>query len=398
MRSLLLIVVFLLFMVAMDLYTVRGIQLMGIIRTGGSKLPVLIYWTAHLVFWAVLTWAGLRFQSQRDPSVFFRIAVIMGIFLMLYLPKVIFNLAQLAGDMGWITGRINRLFFLIPGAMLGLLLMVAIAMGMIRGRTDVKVFSEKIRIGNLPDSFAGLRIVQLSDLHLAGFYHQPDHIAEVVDRVNRLEPDLIVFTGDLVHNFAEEADPFTGILSELEAPLGKFGVLGNHDYGKYFRWDTEKEMEENLERVKDQFRACGFDLLLNEHRRVDLDGHSIEVVGVENWGKPPFPQLGDLETAMEGTQPGRTTVLLSHDPSHWDQKVKGMEEIELTLSGHTHGMQMGIEWGRFRWSPSRWTYRQWAGLYKENEQYLYVNRGIGFTGFPGRVGIRPEITLLTLYP
>ena len=185
-------------------------------------------------------------------------------------------------------------------------------------------------------------------------------------------------------------------MGELNASLGKFAILGNHDYGHYYNWDSEAEEEINLERVKEQIRATGFDLLLNEHRTVSLNGHSLEIIGVENWGKPPFPQHGDLTKAMEGTDPQLVKILLSHDPSHWDLKVKGKEQIQLTLSGHTHGMQFGIEIGKFRWSPSKWTYKNWGGLYRENGQHLYVNRGLGFTGFPGRVGIRPEITLITL--
>ncbi len=411
MRSFLLIVAFLLFMASMDLYTLRGLRIMGLFPAGGPKLPQLIYWGIHLWLFAAMVWAGIRFQNQREPSVFLAVTVIMGLFLMLYLPKLLFNLGQLAADLtsvgirlvnslsGGGQGAVSvRNWFLFPGAAMGLLLMISIAWGMLHGRTHVKIFQEEVRISRLPEQLSGLRIVQLSDLHLAGFYRDPGYIEKVVERVNGLDPHMICFTGDLVHNFAEEADRFTGILSEMKAPLGKYAVLGNHDYGTYYRWDSGQEMQENLARVKDQFRAAGFDLLLNEHRTVEQDGGVIEVVGVENWGKPPFPQRGDLEKAMEGTSPGRPTVLLSHDPSHWDLKVRGMEEIELTLSGHTHGMQMGIEWGRLRWSPSRWVYRYWAGLYQENGQYLYVNRGLGFTGFPGRVGIRPEITLITLRP
>jgi len=293
------------------------------------------------------------------------------------------------------TGIIRK-YFLVAGAVGGTLLFLALGMGMIRGRTNVKIFEQEIVIPGLPDSFVGKRIVQLSDLHLAGFHNNPGYIGEVVNRVNRLNPDLILFTGDMVHNFSEELDPFTGILGKLEAPLGKFAVLGNHDYGHYFRWRSVEEEEANLDRVKAQIRAAGFDLLLNEHRTLTINGHFLEIIGVENWGKPPFGGKGDLTEALKGTDSDHVKLLLSHDPSHWNLQVKGKEKIELTLSGHTHGMQFGFEIGNFRWSPSRWAYKQWAGLYRENGQYLYVNRGLGFTGFPGRVGIRPEITLITL--
>ena len=327
----------------------------------------------------------------------------MGIVLMLYLPRILFNVTQLLGDITLLIVRLFngdvaylRKYFLFTGAITGFLLFIAFGMGMIRGRTNVKVFREEIAISTLPDSFKGLKIVQLSDLHLAGFYHHPGHIQMVVDQVNQLKPDLILFTGDMVHNFSEEVDPFVDILNGLQASLGKYAILGNHDYGHYFNWKTKAEEEANLDRVKTQIRVAGFDLLLNEHRTISLNGESLEVVGVENWGKPPFPQFGDLAKAMDGTDSTLVKILMSHDPSHWNLKVRGIEKIQLTLSGHTHGMQFGIEIGKFKWSPSRWTYKNWAGLYHENDQHLYVNRGLGFTGFPGRVGIRPEITLLTL--
>ncbi len=404
MRSLLIITVLTLFMVAMDLYAFRGIQNLMSPSFAGSRLFIMIYWGFTALMLILLIRAGTQFQQMRDPARFFGVALIMGIFLLLYLPKLLFNTTQLLSDMTWGVGRLFnrdagsfRKWFLIPGAIAGILLFISFGWGMIRGKTHVKVFEKSIELSELPKSFDGLKIVQLSDMHLAGFYNNPKYIREVVKKVNQLKPDLILFTGDLVHNFSEEIDPFVHILNELKAPLGKFAILGNHDYGHYYNWESDAEEEANLVRVKTQFRASGFDLLLNEHRTISLNGHSVEVIGVENWGKPPFPQLGDLPEAMSGTNPELVKILLSHDPSHWDLQVREKEDIALTLSGHTHGMQFGIEIGNFKWSPSKWTYRHWAGLYRENGQYLYVNRGIGYTGFPGRVGIRPEITLLTLH-
>ncbi|MEN8228205.1 MAG: metallophosphoesterase [Bacteroidota bacterium] len=403
MRSFIFISVFTLFMVAMDLYAYRGIQQMMSLQPEDQKVFTLVFWGLSLLMLVALIWAGSLFQHMRDPSRFFGVALVMGIFLMLYLPKLLFNVTQLLSDITLLLARLLngnadtlQKHFLLTGSVAGLLLFIGFGMGMIRGRTHLKVFREKIEITGLPDSFKGVKIIQLSDLHLAGFYHHPGYIRDVVGRVNRLKPDLILFTGDMVHNFSEEMDPFIEILNELNASMGKFAILGNHDYGHYYNWDSEAAEEANLVRVKEQIRAAGFDLLLNENRMISLNGHSLEIIGVENWGKPPFPQHGDLTKAMEGTDPQLVKILLSHDPSHWDLKVKEKEDIQLTLSGHTHGMQFGFEIGKFRWSPSKWTYKNWAGLYRENGQYLYVNRGLGFTGFPGRVGIRPEITLLTL--
>ena len=405
MRPLLIIAFLTLFMVGMDLYALRGIQHLFSPGREGNQLFLYIYWWITLLMFVALIRAGTQFQHLRDPSKFFGVMLIMGIFLMLYVPKLLFNITQLLSDISMAVASLFRQdvagfrkWFLIPGAALGLLVLIGFGLGMARGRTNVKVYRESIEIPLLPESFHGLRVVQLSDIHLAGFYNHPGYISKVVEQVNLLEPDLILFTGDMVHNFADETDPFVKILNELNAPLGKFAVLGNHDYGAYFQWKSKEEEAANLEQVKEQIRACGFDLLLNEHRTISLNGHSLEIIGVENWGKPPFPQHGDLSRALEGSDRTLIRILLSHDPSHWDLQVRGKEKIELTLSGHTHAMQIGIEIGNFKWSPSQWTYKHWAGLYRENGQYLYVNRGLGYTGFPGRVGIRPEITLLTLQP
>jgi predicted MPP superfamily phosphohydrolase len=405
MRPVIIFTVFAIFILAMDLYALRGIQHLFSPGRDGNPLFYYIYWGVTLLMLVTLIAAGSMFQKQRDPSQFFGIMLIMGIFLMLYIPKLLFNATQLLGDLATLISALFshdagtlRKWFLIPGVVLGLLTFIAFGMGMTRGRTNVKVFRETVKIKNLPDSFDGLSIVQLSDIHLAGFYKHPGYIRKVVTLVRELEPDLICFTGDMVHNFSEEVDPFVDILRELSAPLGKVAVLGNHDYGAYFNWDSKEEEAANLERVKAQIRASGFDLLLNEHRTISLHGDSLAIIGVENWGKPPFPQLGDLSKAMSDLSPDHIKILLSHDPSHWDLRVKEKEDIDLTLSGHTHGMQFGIEIGKFKWSPSKWTYRQWAGLYGKNGQQLYVNRGLGYTGFPGRVGIRPEITLLVLQP
>ncbi len=403
MRPFLIISILSIFMVGMDIYALRGIQFLFSPGQSFNLLFFYIYWGITVMMFAALIRAGSLFQLLRDPSRFFPVMLIMGIFLMLYMPKLLFNLTQLLGDISQAVSNLIRkdtadfrTWFLTPGALLAILLMLAFAWGMAKGRTHLKVYRESITIPKLPPSFQGLRVVQLSDIHLAGFYKHPAYIRRVVAQVNQLQPDLILFTGDMVHNFAEETRPFVDILKELEAPLGKFAVLGNHDYGAYFQWPSKEEEEVNLQLVKDQIRACGFDLLLNEHRTVKLNGHSLDIIGVESWGKPPFPQHGDLSVALSGSDPKLIRILLSHDPSHWDLQVRGIEDIELTLAGHTHAMQFGFEIGKYQWSPSKWTYKHWAGLYRENGQYLYVNRGLGYTGFPGRVGIRPEITLLSL--
>ncbi|MCB0397969.1 MAG: metallophosphoesterase, partial [Flavobacteriales bacterium] len=209
--------------------------------------------------------------------------------------------------------------------------------------------------------------------------------------------DYLFFTGDLVNNFGRETDGWFDVLRQLEAKNGMMSILGNHDYGDYSQWDKPEHKEENFLEVQEANREIGFDLLMNEHRILERNGQRIAVIGVENWGKPPFHQYGDLTKAAEGLDddiPFR--ILLSHDPSHWDMQVLGKISIDLTLSGHTHGAQFGVEAGSFKWSPVQYKYPRWAGLYKEGNQYLYVNRGFGFLGFPGRVGMPPEITVIEL--
>ncbi|MBN2698604.1 MAG: metallophosphoesterase [Bacteroidales bacterium] len=390
-----------------DLYAFRGlIRLIESLESGllRHQFPW-IFWGISVLMLGGLVWAGSVFRKLRDPKLYYRVTLLMGFFLMIYFPKLVFNLFQILSDLFHLVSHLIseeaqtdtvRVGILYAGALLGMVFFFAFGIGMARGKDNVKVFRETIALPGLPGALESLKIVQLSDLHLAGFYNNTGHIQKIVRMVNHLEPDLIMFTGDLVNNFAEEADPFTGILNKLKAPVGKFAVLGNHDYGDYYNWGSETEKTENIDRVKQQIRAAGFDLLTDEHRTVSLNGITISIAGVENIGKPPIPRYGDLVKAKKGMKRSAVNILLSHDPFHWEEEIRDNEEFDLTLSGHTHGMQFGIEIGKLRWSLSRWQYRHWGGLYRENGKYLYVNRGLGYTGFPGRVGIRPEITLLTL--
>lgn len=268
--------------------------------------------------------------------------------------------------------------------------------GITKGKYNYKVKQVSLAFKNLPKAFDGLKIVHISDIHSGSF----DDIASVktgVDLIKEQEADLILFTGDLINNDAVEIVPYKELFGNMKAPLGVFSSLGNHDYGTHKRWKSKIEKKQNLEALKAHQKDMGFDLLNNRSQSVFKDGEQIDIVGVENWGKPPFPQKGDLSKALENTETENFKILLSHDPTHWDEKViPHKQHIDLTLSGHTHGMQFGIEIPGFKWSPSKYIYKRWAGLYKNKEQYLYVNRGFGFLGFPGRVGIWPEITTITL--
>lgn len=268
--------------------------------------------------------------------------------------------------------------------------------GVTKGKFNYRVMNENIRFSNLPQSFRGLKIVHISDMHLGSFKQKFDQIAKAVEMINEQEPDLIFFTGDLVNNFAEETDGWAPVLSQMKAKTGKYSILGNHDYGDYSEWDSPEEKEKNLVAIKNFHRKIGFRLLLNESETISINNEEISITGVENWGKPPFPQHGDLGRATKNIQPEHFKILLSHDPSHWEEEVLSKTDIDITFSGHTHGMQFGIERAGIKWSPIQYKYPRWGGLYREHKQYLYVNRGFGYHGFPGRIGMPPEITVIEL--
>lgn len=269
--------------------------------------------------------------------------------------------------------------------------------GMYQGRYNFRVLKYKLYFDDLPEAFDGYQISQISDVH-SGSFDNPKKIQYGIDLLNEQKSDLIVFTGDLVNNKASEMDGWTEMFSGLKAKDGVFSVLGNHDYGDYVQWNSAAEKNENLENLKQVHRDMGWNLLLNEHRFIEKNGEKIALVGVENWGKGGFKKAGDLEAAGKNLHQKDFKVLLSHDPSHWEQVVKEHENnYQLTLSGHTHGMQFGIEIpGWFRWSPVQYRYENWAGIYEEFGRYINVNRGFGYLAFPGRVGIWPEISVIEL--
>lgn len=259
-----------------------------------------------------------------------------------------------------------------------------------------QIINKNLEFKHLPVSFDGLGIVHISDLHLGSFNRRYHILDRAVDKINKLDPDYIFFTGDLVNNYAWELEGWDKVFLKLKAKKGKFAVLGNHDYGDYSKWSSEVAKQENFDAIKDFFIKTEFKLLLNESRTVNSGTEQIAIIGVENWGKPPFKQYGELQKAMKMVTNIPFKILLSHDPSYWDEKVIGQTDIALTLSGHTHGMQAGLRYRDKQWSPAKLKYKQWAGLYNNASQYLYVNRGLGWMGFPGRIGMRPEITSLKL--
>ncbi|WP_405410630.1 metallophosphoesterase [Maribacter sp. Asnod1-A12] len=273
----------------------------------------------------------------------------------------------------------------------------ALLYGMYKGKYNFKVLKYDLEFEDLPDSFDGYQITQISDIH-SGSFDDRKKIEYAVNLINQQKSDVLLFTGDMVNNMTSEMEPWADLFSTLHAKDGKFSVLGNHDYGDYIPWDTEELKQQNLEDLKTLQKEMGFDLLLNEHRYLQKGDDKIALVGVENWGKGGFKKAGDLKKAASQINADDFKILMSHDPSHWEMEViKDAYHYHLTLSGHTHGMQFGIEIpGWIKWSPVKWRYPYWAGIYKEMGQFINVNRGFGFLGYPGRVGIWPEITVITL--
>jgi predicted MPP superfamily phosphohydrolase len=269
--------------------------------------------------------------------------------------------------------------------------------GMIKTAFDFTVHRESIKLPNLPASFDGLKIVQISDIH-SGSFTSKAPFEKAIKLILEQKPDIIFFTGDLVNNVADEVYDYIDTLSAIKAPMGVYSILGNHDYGDYMAWDSLAEKEKNLDKLKAAHGKIGWNLMLNENVRLKRGDDEIALIGVENWGKGArWPKYGDLKKAIQGVEDMPVKLLLSHDPSHWDAVVREQNpDIDITFSGHTHGFQFGIEIPGIKWSPSQYLYPQWAGLYTKANQHIYVNRGFGFLGYPGRVGIKPEISVIEL--
>jgi predicted MPP superfamily phosphohydrolase len=364
---------------------------MAVLRLTMHPLIYLFYWLIEAVVMGALVYSVTKGNTNL-------LSRLMAPMLVLFVPKLFGSIILLLED-------ITRLFRGFPvrsyavseiAVLVSALLFLILLYGITRGRHHYKVHKVILYFSDLPKAFDGFRITQLSDIH-AGSFIDKKGVQKGIDLVNTQKSDLILFTGDLVNNQATEMDPWIPVFSQLKAPYGKYSILGNHDYGDYMRWENEELKLANLNRLKEIHCEIGFQLLLNESRRITKQGDSIELIGVENWGKGGFHKYGDLDKAIASVPNNAFKILMSHDPSHWEAIILDHPQpIHLTLSGHTHGMQFGFEVFGIKWSPIKYMYKQWAGLYVRNNQYLYVNRGFGFLGLKGRVGIWPEITVITL--
>ena len=416
MRSITGLVIFLIFLLLIDFYVYRGIRILSADWEKTSKFILSTsYWLVSLGILALLVYSMIQMSGDRAAMTKPFYAFSFGILIMLLVPKLIFAVFLLVQDISqggvWIFTHLAsnkpsdipgptmpRITFLSKmGLGLAAIPFVGIGYGMLKGRFDFRVIKKKLHFKNLPPEFEGFKIVQISDAHLGSFFHDYNKVEKGLAMVNKLEPDLLLFTGDMVNNIASETEGWEPYMQQLHGKYGKYAILGNHDYGDYVEWPSEEAKAKNLDYLKQQIAKMGYRLLLDEHVKIEKDGAHFELIGVQNWGAGGFAKYGNLDKAMKGTDPQKFQLLMSHDPSHWDVQVQEKTKIDLTLSGHTHGMQFGIEIPGLKWSPVQYRYPHWAGLYRNKEQHLYVNRGFGYIGFPGRVGIWPEVTMLELH-
>ena len=407
---------FLLILILLDVYLWNSVK-----NKFSSKKPAFKYLAIGL-YWLPLMLLASSFLtgfavSFKDWNIAYR-TYLMGLITIAYVSKLIviiflfiadvirvihFGFRVISGRAGTKFKEIKRLkIILITGWIFGTGLFLLFLCGIIFWNFDFTGRGETIRLPELPSAFEGTRIIQVSDIHL-GSWACPEKLRDAVQIINSLNPDIVFFTGDLVNYTSYEAYDFANILKEIRAPLGIFAIMGNHDYGDYVAWPSDEAKKKNLDYLHETYKYLGWKLLLNEHVIIHRGNDSIAVIGVENWGGTKrFPRLGDLAKATKGIENTAVQLLLSHDPSHWDKIVKKQfRNIDITFSGHTHGFQFGIECCGIRWSPSQYMYKEWAGLYTEpvpgsHPQYLYVSRGLGSIGYPGRIGILPEITLFIL--
>lgn len=397
-----------LFFLAIDLYVFKAVY--PLMQSDSRILKLMMmggYWLLSAGMIALLLYGMSTFRQSKQESTL--AMYVMGAFFVIFIPKITiaafhllddaFNLFGLGYSKIWSGVDWSRRNFITKaGFGIGAILFGGLLYGVTKGKFAWRVLRNELASDRVPKAFDGFKIVQLSDAHLGSFVRNYEPVEKMIDMVNELEPDLIVFTGDLVNEHAQEAEGWEPVFARMESTYGKYSVFGNHDYAQYGPYSDE-EREDSVVRLKEVHRKMGFNLLEDEQLKLEKDGEHIRLMGVHNWGKSRhFPKLGDLDKALSGTAPEEFKVLLSHDPTHFEEKIMGKLPIDLTLSGHTHGSQMGIEIPSLgiKLSPVNFAYKRWGGMYKEGEQHLYVNRGMGVLAFPGRVGMAPEITLITL--
>jgi len=401
------------FIILFGIYLVLDLYVFTAVRSLTHEMSSPWRRSIAICYWGItiLLMLGVFLYNQVDPKVyrtarmvvftsfaiFFFAKIFAALFVLLddlrRVMTIVFNLLPFS-EPKYSTGR--AAFMSRTALIAGAVPIAAMSFGIISGAHDYRVRRRTIYFKSLPKAFDGVRIAQVSDIHTGSFFNKTA-VEGGVDLLLQEKPDIAFFTGDLVNNKSEEAKDYLDIFKRIKAPLGTYSVMGNHDYGDYTDWPSGKSKQKDIKNLHRMHAYMGYDLLLNQHRKIKADGEEIAILGCENWGSGRFAKYGDLAKTVKGTENQAFRILLSHDPSHWDAQVRPQQpDIDLTLSGHTHGMQLGVEIGDFRWSPVQYRYKQWADLYREGDQYLYVNRGYGYIGYPGRIGILPEVTILEL--
>jgi uncharacterized protein len=401
-------------MLLLDFYVFQVVKALASGSTEKVRMAVYsIYWVVSaLAITMMILLPYLNYANWPKAVRTYVFAILIGLFFSKLIAAIFFLLDDARRGLMWVMGKIfpgfgvkfvdedgviSRSAFLSwLGVVVGGGLFTTLIYGF-SNKYDYHVKNVKLKFANLPQSFKGLRVVQISDVH-SGSFTDKDAVKRGVDMIMKQTPDLILFTGDLVNDRATEMQDYMDVFNKLSAPLGVFSTLGNHDYGDYVQWESEQAKRKNLKDLKQVHHNLGWRLLMNEHVPIQRNGEAIGLIGIENWSaKARFPKHGRMDLAYPGSEKYPFKILMSHDPSHWDAQVRTKyPDVDLMLSGHTHGMQFGVETPFFKWSPVQWVYKQWAGLYEEGKQKLYVNRGYGFIGYPGRVGILPEITVIEL--
>jgi uncharacterized protein len=412
------IVIFIIILLLIDLYAFQAFRFVA-----GNYSPKAIRWV-KIIYWLISGFcfgiiALTRFTDWHSWNIYFR-TYGLAMLIIFILPKFILAFFILLDDLvrllRWISVKISGLFkapeqketlhphksisrsgFIIKaGLIIASIPFFSLIYGMAFNAYNYKIRRMRLILPDLPASFDGFKIVQVSDIHTGSFL-STEPLAHAVNLINEQKPDVVFFTGDLVNYNHTEALIYVDTLKKIEAKQGVFSIFGNHDYGDYYKWKNPAEKENDIQELKNIHSQLGWKLLWDEHQDIEKDGEKITVIGVQNCSAHGFSNYGSLEKATKNINYSPVNILLSHDPSHWRKEVLNKyPHINLTLSGHTHGMQFGVEIPGFKWSPVQYLYKEWAGMYQENNQYLYVNRGLGFIGYPGRVGILPEISVFEL--
>ncbi len=392
-----------------DLLTLKGVD--DLIANFKRQNQIIIYtllWSLSTMVLILIVYSYSNPPQIRSAAEITKIYFITGCVSVFYLPKLLFIALYLIDDIIYFFIYILKKFKVIKkyarrlilhyiGIYLCFLTCALLLFGWAYGRYQYQVIQQPVYFSNLPPAFEGFKIVELADIHASAFHEHVDKLDKYFEAVMKEKPDMIVFCGDHTGYYAEELDGLEAVFYKLQAPYGEYAVLGNHDYGDYHSWRTPEEKSANLSRLVYKLRYLGIRLLRNESVMIHKDTDKIALLGVENWGPPPFQQYGNLKDASKHVPDSIFRILLSHDPHHWEKVVSKESTIELTLSGHTHGMQSGIRIGNLEWSPAALAFKNWGGLYKSKNQYLYVNRGLGYVGIPIRIGMPAEITVITLH-